>query len=483
VPTMNLRSLSTVALVVSTAAGCPPQDSTCDRNTDCAFGQVCVEGVCAVAIGDGGRGPDGGDGDGGRDDAPLIVQVNGPISMFQPGDLGALGVEAGQPAGTALVGIYEPGGRDQVMFFDVARGDLPDLPAPGDGVDFRNAVNFGVDGCNLDHASQERGFRTDGDDEVWFSCNTSGLVQARGADEFQNFMTPVPGAEGADHVVAFGADPIDPQILQRRMFARRGTSNLFIQRAEQGQDAATNRSFDSLGANLTFGEIVGLFKIADMNPERDLGDIVVVFDRASPLANGKPALVPIERPFAGNTTTWVPARLPWAVVQLPDATHAVRLGAIPDPRNLAVGDDNTVVNLTVFLPTEGRVAFGRLERTIIESNGVFDGDDFGFQDLRLERQGTLPTTVPPSSDRILITDIPGVAGGVFYMLTTEPVGWRLLLHATVDDNLTNDVRGAVVNRSGPSTAVGLIPFLTADEAWVAFVGGGSNELHRVTFNQ
>jgi hypothetical protein len=350
-------------------------------------------------------------------------------------------------------------------------------------VDFRNAANFGATGCNLDHASVERGFRADGGDEVWFSCNTTGLMQARAANDFQNFLTPVANATGADHVVAFGADPLEPRILQRRMFARRGDSKLFIQRAEQGQDAATGRDFDTISAAVTFGEIAGLFKISEMNQDADLGDVVVVFDRASPLADGKPALVPIERPFAGTSTEWIPAREPWAVVTLPDATHAVRLGAIPDPRNLTVGNDATIVNLTVFLPTEGRVSFGRLERTILESDGVFSGEAFGFQDLLIDRQGTRPTAVPPSEDRVLITDIPGVAGGVFYMLTSEPIGWRLRLHQTDSDNFSNDVRGAVINRSGPTTAVGMIPFTTPDEAWVAFIGGGTNELHRVKFDQ
>lgn len=480
-PTLNLLSLSAFALVVLAASGCPPIDAPCTVDDDCAFGRICVEGSCGIANSDGGSGSRriGG----GRGGVPPVVNVPGPISMFQPGSIGALGVVAQQPAGTALLGIYEPGSgpgrRDQVLFFNVASGELPQRPELGDGVDFRDKVNFGED-CNLDHASVERGFRFDGEDEVWFSCKEIGLVQARGSD-FQNFITPMPGVEGADHVVAFGADPIDPQILQRRMFARRGSSSLRILRAEQGQDAATVRDFDALDARLRFGEIVGLFKIAEMDPNRDLGDLVLVFDRASPLADNKPALVPIERPFAGNTRTWVPARLPWRVIRLPEPTHAVRIGAVPDPRNLVLGDDNVIVNLTVFLPTIGQVAFGRLERTILEQGGTFTPGDFGFRSLRIDRQGGLPLAVPPSRDRILIADVPGVPDTVFYVMTRDLIGWRLPLHRTVEDDFTDDVRGANIDRSGESTAVGLIPFPSADQAWIAYTGA-VDQILRVTFN-
>ncbi len=466
-----VRMLS-ILLIVVVASSC--DDPRCPE-TACPLAQICIDGTCVVAGGPTNGGP-GGTGPGDDTGPPAFIQVSGPISMFQPGSLGPLGRLAGQPAGTALLGMYEPGGRDQVLFFDVATGKLPEQPGLGQGVDFiaGDTVVLG-DGCNLDHASAERGYRPDGGDEVWLSCNGRGLFRARADDDdFKNQVERLPGTEGADHVLAFGADPVDPQTLQRRLFARRGTSTLYIERAEQGQQAGIPRRRDTIAGAVTFGAIAGLFKVTEMNPAATLGDLVIVFDRASPLAGGKPALVPLQRPFTGTITQWVLAPSPWRVVTLPDATHAVRIGAIPDKLQLQIdANDANIVNLTVFLPTEGRVIFGRLERTMTERNGLLTPGDFGFQDLLLNRTN-IPSTVPPATDRILLVDSPDGDNTVFYMMTNELVGWKLPLHGTIEDNRSNDVRGTVIN-GATGVAVGMIP-LTADAAWVAYAGDTNSDV-------
>jgi len=165
---------------------------------------------------------------------------------------------------------------------------------------------------------------------------------------------------------------------------------------------------------------------------------------------------------------------------LPDATHAVRVGAIPDKRLLLVdANEANLVNLSVFMPTEGRVVFSRLERTILDNNAVLTPGAFGFQDLLITR-GQTPQTVPPATDRILLVDVPGADNTVFYVMNRELIGWRLPLHNSVDDNNTNDVRGTVINRSSVGAAVGMLP-LTSTSAWVAYTG--DNVIVQARFTQ
>ena len=200
-------------------------------------------------------------------------------------------------------------------------------------------------------------------------------------------------------MVRFNADPFNPNVSQRRAFARRGSATLIIEREEPNiVDANANRLRDTFAAGIEFGAIVDVIKIADANQNDDLGDLIVVFDRASPMADGKPALIPLERSTAGEGLVWnLPGTVrpaTWEIVTLPETTHFVRIGAVTDPLNLEIDDvDATTANLTVFEPTEGRVTFGRLEDIMRSATKTFDPVGSDFNPLRLER-GELPTALP-----------------------------------------------------------------------------------------
>jgi hypothetical protein len=398
-----------------------------------------------------------------------------------------LGAQVQQPAGTFLVGIYDGAARDEILFFDPIKGTLPELPGPGAGVLFANDVPQ-LGNCNIDNVSSENGYRDDGQAEVWFSCNGGGLYQARVAD-FQNNVEPVSGAAGADLIVAFNADPFNPNVSQRRVFARRGESTLIIEREEPNVvDATTNRLRDTFAAGIEFGAIADIIKIADADQNEDLGDLILVFDRASPMTDGKPALIPLERSTAGEGLVWnLPGtvRPGWEVVTLPETTHFVRIGDIPDPLNLVIDDvDATIANLTVFEPTEARVSFGRLEEIMRSATKTFDPVESSFNLLLLER-GDRPTAIPSAEDRVFLVDVPSTPNAVFYVLSDQLLGWKMTLHRTIEDDNSNDVRAAVFNRGGSNNrVVGALNFgADTDEIWIAITGGGLDEIHRVKFDQ
>jgi hypothetical protein len=71
---------------------------------------------------------------------------------------------------------------------------------------------------------------------------------------------------------------------------------------------------------------------------------------------------------------------------------------------------------------------------------------------------------------------------VYYVLSSELIGWRIPLHVTDQDNFTNDVRGTVFNRAPPASVVGVIPF-NSEQAWIGLTGGGLDELARQAFDQ
>jgi hypothetical protein len=299
----------------------------------------------------------------------------------------------------------------------------------------------------------------------------------------------VAGGDGADLFVRLTQrDAQTREILERRVFARRGAAALVI---EQIRDARTispgaSRDRDTI-TGVTFGKIAGLTLVAETD-DATYGDIVLVFDRAYPGASGKPALVPLERQNTiGDANTWKLASAPWRVLQLPDDTHAVRVHGelVTDPDQLTLnGDDAEVVNLEVYLPTQGRVAVGRLETEMATRTGAFNVDASGFAPLVFEAGGDVPSTVPPATDRVLLVDVPSVANSVFYVITNSAYGWRLTLPQTTNDggDLANQVLRAGFNDDAsdrPAAALA-VPGVS-DAVWLSFTQP-SDELHKVSFS-
>ncbi len=492
-----MACLPAVVVVVGALGGCPAPNE-CTSSDDCSFSQVCTSNTCGPApgtgsVGGGGVGGGGGGGGGGGDDGggARVVTVNGPLVSFQAGNLSALAARAGQPAGSFLVGIYEPGetGRDEVRFFDPVRGILPERADQGSGINFLNEAFVGSGdfggACNFDHASVQRGYRVDGGDEQWLGCKAAGLLQFRSASLDQ--LVEAPRGLGADLLVAFDDDPANTNILQRRMYAARGDAALYVeQRVEREPDVGA-RTYDTV--NVAFGEIAGLFKIADEDAARDINDLVVVFDRAYPGNGDKPALVPIERLRSSQAWTLVPTL--WRVLPLPDDTHAVRIadGSVLQPKTLELGEgEEAEVNLEVFLPTQRKVLFGRLEFQMLQVE-AFSELSSGFDPLLFDRGG-LVNAVPAADQRILLVDVPGGDNQVFYVLNNQQVGWRLPLRATRQELSRNsDVRFTNDFNEGDSAgrAVGLLSIAgDGDEAWVGMAvpgGVGQDQLIRLKFDQ
>lgn len=448
------------SVIGASVVGCEGAAGPCDTDFDCGANFTCDDGTCTPKTGGGGGGGGNeGEGEGEGEAPPELVQLDNPVSMFIPG------TDIGDPATIALVGEYQGNGVDQVRRFDVVTGVIETAPA-FDFVD--NSIGEGG-GCNIDAMSIERGIDpTDLRDELWFSCQNSGLESSL-TDDQRNDIAVRTGV-GADLIVRFDTPELaNPDIIARRMYARRGTSTLTI---EQVQQDFTNRpqlrNIDDVAVD--FGAIAGLFRVTETD-EENFGDIVLVFDRAYPGADGKPALVPIERsPFA-STDTWIAAHTPWVVIPLPDDTHAVRVGSIPDPNQLAINEvDQATQNLAVFLPTEGVVGFGRLE-SIMTTPGqsiAADGTGSGFNPLLFDTD--VPNAAPNPELRILLTDVPGAADTVFYVLrgAVRSYGWKMKLHVGVNDDFTNDVERARFLDESRDDPNGIVTIPGVDDAaWIS----------------
>ncbi len=474
--TFVVSAIVTAAVAGSSAiVGCA--EPACTVNTDCSLAEVCTDGACVPADidvpGGGGGGGGGGRGGGGGNGVQRVL-VGHDVSTLQPG----FGV------GDGLVGFYDVGTLDALYGFDPVAGTVDNDPL----IDF-GQTSVGGGTCNIDTVTRERGISADvdGGDELWFTCSASGLSQAQNADDLANFVVRPTGVDGADLMVRLTRpDDQTREILERRLYAHRGTGTLVI---EQVRDAATispgtARERDRL-SGVTFGKIAGLTLVSETD-DRTYGDIVLVFDRAYPGAGQKPALVPIERQnTTGDANTWAPAAAPWRVLVLPDDTHAVVVHGdlVSDPDQLTVGGvDRNVVNLEVYLPTHGRVGVGRLE-TEMTGTGAFDPDASGFSPLEFETGGDVPAEVPSADDRVLLLDAPGVANTVFYVLTNGAYAWRLTLPQSRNDggDLANAVLRAGFNDDSndrPSAALA-IPGV-GDALWLSF-SHPRDELHRVTF--
>jgi hypothetical protein len=234
-----------------------------------------------------------------------------------------------------------------------------------------------------------------------------------------------------------------------------------------------------------FGEIA-MLKLITETDDADFGDIILVFDRAFPGAQDRPALVPIERQnLDGAATTWDLAPLPWRVIELPARTHAVRVvDQVLDPANLnnLEGEENRV-NLEVYLPVEGLVLFARLETEMRRGGSTPLTEDTGFLALEFESSSNQrPSEVPSSSDRILIEPVPGVADPtVFYVATNQACGWKLRLHRDNNDSYDNFVEAAQFVDDSSDRASALVTIPSVDNAvWIALKD--EPQLHRITFD-
>ena len=387
----------------------------------------------------------------------------------------------------ALVGQYDASGNiDEVRAFDVVAGAFV-ASTPFD-IDLLQ-TSLGGDGrCNIDNISIEEGVDPQGADEMWWSCAipTVGLQQTLTTD-FNNNVQAVSGAAGADLILRLGPDRDNTNITQRRVFAARGTATLIVEQVTQNiASRPTLKERDDV--NVIFGKIAGLSLITQTD-NSTYGDIVLVFDRAYPSLSGKPALVPVERQNTeeGPSDAWELARAPWRVIELPANTHAVRLvGAVPVPNPDQLNIDNTqqtAVNVEVYLPVEGRVAFARLETEMTSNTGALDPDNTGFPSLDFEPEaGDRPTAVPPVDERILIEPVPGESDTVFYVTTNAAFGWRLKLRRNSNDaDFVNDVEGAqfVNDFSDRPSAMVTIPNVS-DTVWISL--SNIAELHPISFN-
>jgi hypothetical protein len=488
--TMNLTRATVVAagLVATGCDGC--EGPECLDNSDCSLGETCSdEGTCFVAStnhnGGGGGGGNNNGGEGEGEGEPLsVVQLEGSLTTLQAGDLGPLGVFAGQPDGTVLVGLYEASARDEVIFFNPATGAMPRSNARGSGFNFFGAPLVDA-GCQFDHASVQAGYGVDALDELWLSCaGPKRVLQVRSASFDQQIIRAA--GPGADFVIALGADIIDTNVTGRRVYAARGGDTLYVERHAKSDNVESIRELDDTP---DFGAIAGLTLVATDNADAGHGDLVAVFDRAWP-DTGRPALVIVERQSQlGDTRRWevytdVAERR--HVLELPAATHAVRLGAIADPQAMQI--DSTLadtVNLEVYQPVAGRVEFGRYEEAIVAGGTFSSASAGGFNPILLTR-GTLPTTTPPASDRILL--LPAGNDAVFYVLTNTQAGWRVPLHRRRADARDNDLRSTnFINASPNGLAIGMVNVPgDTNTAWVGMkVAGqvGQDQLVPAVFDQ
>ena len=476
------RVITVVVVVVAATlgAGCGTE---CVDDFDCGIGNTCAGGFCEVNGGGGGNGnpPPGGEGEGegeGQLFTDIVDDLDAPVSMLLPSsDLGGI------DPNVVVVGQYDPVGRvDVTTTFDVVTGTfVPDLFFE---IDVLNETRLGESGrCNVDTVTLERDVDPQGADELWWTCGIPGVgLQQTLTTDLLNDIT-VPGAAGADLILRLvNADALDLDIKQRRAFARRGTAGLFIEQVTNGlADRVTVRARDIV--SIGFGEIAGLSLISETD-DSQFGDIILVFDRAHPGAGGLPALVPLERQnLLGGAKAWALAQSPWRILPLPATTHAVRVvGEVPNPADLDVdAAEQATVNLEVYLPVEGRVAFARLESEMVQL-GAFNPDLTGFTVLEFEPGiSDRPTAAPSSEDRILILPVPGAADTVFYVTTNEAFGWRLLLHRSNTDNFNNNVARAEFfnqNTDRP-TAMVTIPG-DSSNVWIGVAG--LNELHPIFFD-
>ncbi len=468
------------AIVVTGAlagAACEPE---CVDDGDCGIGNSCNAGVCVTGgIGNGGGGGGGeGEGEGeGDNQFSQVDDLDAVASMLLPSS------GLGGPAELALVGQYDPVGIiDIVRTFDVVAGEF--VANATFDLDFLDASIGGNPGrCNVDSITLERGVDPEGEDELWWSCGLTGLQQSL-VDELDNLVVH-PDAAGADLILRLvRPDQNDRDVTQRRVFARRGSATLIVEQVVNNVSRPTLRARDAV--SVTFGQIAGLSLITETD-DATFGDIVLVFDRAFPGAQGLPALVPIERSTTtGNGKSWSLAQAPWRVIELPANTHAVRVvDDVLDPANLSDLDaaDRDRVNLEVYLPVEGKVVFARLETEMNRGGATaLNADDTGFQPLLFELSSSKrPSAVPSSTDRILIEPVPGVADTVFYLTTNQAFGWKLRLHRDNNDSFDNDVERALFFdefRDRPSAMV-TIPGVV-DTVWIALKDAA--ELDPITFD-
>jgi hypothetical protein len=392
-------------------------------------------------------------------------------------------VEAAQPDGTVLVGLYEEGTRDEVIFFNPATGALPRTNIRGSGFNFVGAPLVDT-GCQFDHASVQTGYGVDGIDELWLACAGPKRVLQVRSPSLEQQIVPAAGA-GADFVIALGADAIDTNVKGRRVYAARGGDTLYVERHAQSDNVESIRELDDTPA---FGAIAGLTLVATDNAAAGYGDLVAVFDREWP-ETGEPALVIVERQSQhGDTQAWdiYTGAGHRHVLELPATTHAVRLGAIADPQALQI--DNTLadtVNLEVYEPVAGKVEFGRYETAITAGVPFTSATAGNFNPILLTR-APLPTQTPPASDRILL--LPAGSDAVFYVLTNKQVGWRVPLHRRRADSRDNDLQITTFTNANPQgLPIGMVNVPgNTKAAWVGLkVTGevGQDQLVPAVFDQ
>ena len=488
----SLRGLGLVSavVVVAAAAGCEPE---CVADFDCGIGNSCEAGACITG---GNRpppppGPPPGEGEGegegetgeGEGELDIVDDLDAPASMLQATD----GFPGGSPE-LVLVGQYDPAASiDLIETFNVVTGEFVDNVIFEEDTLQIQQTGLGTTGqCNIDTITFEAGVDPAGEDELWWTCAILGVgLQQSLVDDLVQTVTPA-GAVGADLIVRLlQEDDVDPNIAQRRVFARRGTGQLVVEQiAKAGiSDRPLPRDRDVVGVQ--FSEIAGLSLVAETDNATH-GDIVLVFDRAYPEAQGRPALVPIERQNTGGGDSDVWALAPelfWRVLELPANTHAVRfLGGVTDPDQLTIGTaQQNTANLEVYLPVEGIVAFARLE---IEMGkiGPFDpdGTDFTFQEFE-QGASDRPSAVPSSEDRILIEPVPGDADSVFYITTNQAFGWKLKLHRDVNDDFTSEVERAQFFDESSDLPSAMVTIPGSDDAvWIALKN--QNQLHPIEFD-
>jgi hypothetical protein len=280
---------------------------------------------------------------------------------------------------------------------------------------------------------------------------------------------------------------LDTAVLARRLYAARGTGTLYVERRQQTDNSASVRALDTVPR---FGAIAGLTLVAIDNATAGHGDLVAVFDRAWPATNG-PALVIIERQSqtTGNTTDWKvfkDANQNEHVLELPAATHAVRLGTVPDPRTLVIDTTQAnTVNLEVYEPTAGKVEFGRYE-TAIANRQPFQSTTAGNFNPILLTRSALPLSTPPATDRILL--LPTADGAVLYVMTNQQIGWKVPLHRSSSDSRDNEVRFTTFLNANPAgLPIGMVAVPNSTTtAWIGLqVAGqvGKDQLLPAVFDQ